>query len=89
MLSTSKLVKGEAVIFLEPKMAFCDWAMFESIDRGFINSQVRFPSEYISFEALERFLLKAMLKYLLSLFTSLRRTAGLSKKIYFERNHAL
>lgn len=54
----------EAVIFLEPRKVFRDWAIFESIHRGSFNLQVRFPSGCISFEAIERFLLIAMLKSL-------------------------
>ena len=58
------VVNDEGVYIRKLKRVSYDWVLFESIHRGSCNSPVRFPSRYISFEAIGRFFLKAMPKSL-------------------------
>lgn len=79
-------VNDEGVYIRKLRRVSYGWVLFESIHRGSCNSPVRFPSRYISFEAIERFFFERYAQIsLFSLFTSLRTTAGLSKRIYFSR----
>lgn len=56
--------KWRSRLYLEGRMVSCDWVLFENTHRGSCNAQLRFPSRYISFEAIERFLVETMLKSL-------------------------
>lgn len=52
------VVNDEGVYIRKLRRVSNDWVLFESIHRGSYNSPVRFPSTYISFEAIERFFWK-------------------------------
>ena len=58
------VVNDEAIYIWKLRRVSFDWVLFENIQRGSFNAQVRFPSRYIFLEAIERFLVLAMPKSL-------------------------